>query len=60
VDGLKEIEKQGGKILAGGQQIPGAGNYVQPTLVEIDSSAEILQEELFVPILYIMKFKVEK
>ena len=31
---------------------------MQPTLVEIDSSAHILKEELFVPILYIIKFKV--
>jgi len=33
------------------------GNYVYPTLVEIDPTAEILQEELFCPILYLMKFK---
>ena len=34
------------------------GNYVYPTLVEIDSSADILKHELFVPILYLCKFKV--
>jgi len=42
VNGLKEIEKQGGKVLAGGKTIEGKGNYVEPTLVEIDSKAKIL------------------
>ena len=56
-DGLEEIKKQGGKILCGGEVIEGPGNYVKPTLVEIDSKAAILQEELFVPILYLMKIE---
>jgi len=36
--------------------MPGPGNYVKPTLVEIDAKAPIVQEELFVPILYLLKF----
>lgn len=32
------------------------GNYVEPTLVEIDGNAKILHEELFCPILYLVKF----
>lgn len=32
------------------------GNFVQPTLVEIDKSAEVLKEEYFVPICYLIKF----
>lgn len=56
-DGLVEIQKQGGKILYGGKRVDRPGNYVLPTLVEIDSNADILKHELFVPILYIMKFK---
>lgn len=34
------------------------GNYVQPTIVEISHDAPIVQEELFCPILYVIKFKV--
>lgn len=30
---------------------------MQPTLVAIDPSAEIIKTELFVPIMYVMKFK---
>jgi len=55
-NGVAEIKKQGGKLLIGGKQIEGEGNYVEPTIFEIDPSAEILKEELFVPILYLMKF----
>eukprot|EP00331_Platyophrya_macrostoma_P034183 CAMPEP_0176450546 /NCGR_PEP_ID=MMETSP0127-20121128/27215_1 /TAXON_ID=938130 /ORGANISM="Platyophrya macrostoma, Strain WH" /LENGTH=519 /DNA_ID=CAMNT_0017838251 /DNA_START=27 /DNA_END=1586 /DNA_ORIENTATION=- len=58
--GIETIKSQGGKVLTGGKvlesEFPG-GNYVAPTIVEIDSSAEIVKEELFCPILYVMKFK---
>jgi aldehyde dehydrogenase family 7 protein A1 len=57
VDGLAEIQKQGGKILQGGNVIKGAGNYVEPTIVEISHSAPIVQHEIFAPIVYVFKFK---
>jgi len=56
VDGIEEIKKQGGKIIKGGKVINRIGYYVEPTLVEIDPHAKIVQEELFVPILYLFKF----
>lgn len=56
-EGLKEIQKQGGKILVGGKRMERPGFYVEPTIVEIDPKAPIVKEELFVPILYVMKFK---
>jgi aldehyde dehydrogenase family 7 protein A1 len=54
-DGIVEIKKQGGKILTGGNVIPGEGNFVEPTLVEISHDAPIVKTELFVPIAYVMK-----
>ena len=57
-DGLAEIKKQGGRVLFGGNVVDGEGFYVQPTIVEIDPAAPIVKTELFVPILYVMKFKV--
>jgi aldehyde dehydrogenase family 7 protein A1 len=56
-DGLDEIQKQGGRILCGGKPVDGPGYFVEATIVEIDPSAPIVKTELFVPILYIMKFK---
>lgn len=52
------VISQGGKILVGGNIIESEGNFVQPTLVEISSSAEVVKEELFAPVLHVMKFQV--
>lgn len=41
--GIEEIKKQGGKILYGGEALTDRpGNFVLPTLVEIDHKAEIV------------------
>lgn len=56
-EGLEVIKKQGGKILYGGNPIKGEGNYVEPTIVTINHDAPIVKDELFVPIVYVMKFR---
>ncbi|XP_073010362.1 aldehyde dehydrogenase family 7 member A1 [Typha latifolia] len=58
--GIKIIRSQGGKILTGGSVIESEGNYVQPTIVEISSNAPVVKEELFGPVLYVMKFQTLK
>lgn len=55
-EGLKKIVAQGGRILCGGKRIQGAGNYVEPTIVEISPDAAIVKEEIFAPIVYVFKF----
>ncbi|CAA0814579.1 Aldehyde dehydrogenase family 7 member B4 [Striga hermonthica] len=60
VKGIEKIKSQGGKIVAGGSVIESQGNFVQPTIVEISSSAEVVKEELFGPVLYVMKFQTLK
>jgi len=52
-------KKQGGKVLYGGEIVTnkGPGNYVLPTIVEIDPHAPIVQEETFAPILYVFRIK---
>ena len=55
---IETIKLSGGKILFGGKQINQPGFYVEPTIVsELDNTAEIVQEETFAPILYLMKYK---
>lgn len=49
---------QGGKILTGGSVLESEGNFVQPTVVEISSDAAVVKEELFAPVLYVMKIQV--
>lgn len=55
-EGLKKIQAQGGRILYGGNRIAGPGNYVEPTIVEISADADIVNEEIFAPIVYVFKF----
>ncbi|KAG5523583.1 hypothetical protein RHGRI_035400 [Rhododendron griersonianum] len=54
------VSKNGGKILTGGSAIESEGNFVQPTIVEISPNADVVKEELFAPVLYVMKFQTLK
>lgn len=53
---LRAAESEGSKIIYGGDVLEGEGFYVRPALVEVDSNAEIIQEETFAPILYLIKY----
>jgi aldehyde dehydrogenase (NAD+) len=60
---LDRAKKEGAKILYGGQVLSGkgyeSGCYVRPAIVEAENHYEIVQEETFAPILYIVKYKGE-
>lgn len=51
---VAQAVKQGGTMLAGGKTV--AGNFVQPTLIAMPSQTDIVQEETFAPILYVMEY----
>jgi len=55
--GLKTIQEQGGKILHGGKVLSGDGHFIEPTIISIHHDAPIVKQELFVPILYVIKCK---
>lgn len=56
---VKAAQEEGGKLLVGGEVVEGmpSGNYVKPTIIEAKNSFEIVQEETFAPILYMMKYE---
>ena len=57
---IAAAKSQGGKLLVGGERVTEGvpnGVYVSPAIIEIDSDAEIVQEETFAPILYVMRYK---
>jgi aldehyde dehydrogenase (NAD+) len=63
-DYLKAIEKaraEGGKVLVEGGVVEGeayeSGCYVKPCIIEAENHFEIVQEETFAPILYLIKYK---
>ncbi|MBI2785403.1 MAG: aldehyde dehydrogenase family protein [Legionella longbeachae] len=54
---IKRIKEAGGQIIYGGETLHQPGCFVQPTLVcGIHNHWDIVQEETFAPILYVMPF----
>ncbi|MDG2381699.1 MAG: aldehyde dehydrogenase family protein [Pirellulaceae bacterium] len=58
---IEAAQSQGGKLIVGGervkQDVPPNGTYVRPAIVEIDSQAEIVTQETFAPLLYVMRYE---
>ncbi len=58
---IEQVQKEGGKILYGGQILEGegyeSGNYVVPCIAEAENHYKIVQEETFAPIVYFIKYK---
>jgi aldehyde dehydrogenase (NAD+) len=57
---LVEVEKQGGRILYGGEVLRGglydAGTYVTPCICEARADMPIVQAETFAPLLYLIRY----
>ena len=54
--GYIDVGKKEGKLLAGGDRAPGDGYFVQPTVIaDVDPKARIAQEEIFGPVLAVIK-----
>src|SRR5271156_660153 len=55
-DHVNDALSKGARVLTGGQQLPGAGRFYEPTvLVDVDHTMKIMTEETFGPTLPIMK-----
>ena len=58
---LKELENSGGNVVYGGEVLEGEGYenglYVTPCIAEAENHYDIVQEETFAPILYLIKYK---
>lgn len=56
---LKSARKSGGKV-SGGERVtsgvPIGGCYAQPAIVEMSAHADIMSEETFAPILYVLRY----
>jgi aldehyde dehydrogenase (NAD+) len=61
INAQKQVVKEGGKILYGGQVLEGdgyeTGTYVVPCIAEAENHFQIVQDETFAPMLYLMKYK---
>ena len=57
MNALEEVRKAGGEILCGGGRIDRPGFYVEPAIVRAQNEYDIVQEETFAPILYVMEYE---
>lgn len=62
LNAIERAKQEGGKIVVAGGVLKGKGYeggcYVKPCIIEAKNSFEIVQEETFAPILYILKYSV--
>ncbi|ADE14582.1 Aldehyde Dehydrogenase [Nitrosococcus halophilus Nc 4] len=54
---IEALKQQGAEILYGGRVLQKPGYFVEPTLVRAENHWEIVQQETFAPILYLLPFK---
>jgi len=57
MEAIDAITAAGGEILYGGKPIAGTGFYVEPTIARVKNEWDIVQNETFAPILYIIEFE---
>ncbi len=61
LNAVQEVQKEGGKLLFGGYALESekyeSENYVVPAIAEAQNHYQIVQEETFAPIVYLIKYK---
>ncbi|MFO1257792.1 MAG: aldehyde dehydrogenase family protein [Gammaproteobacteria bacterium] len=55
-EAIEKCLQSGGELIYGGKVIQGPGFYVEPTLMRAENHWDIVQQETFGPILYLMPF----
>lgn len=53
---IDSAKRAGGTVVCGEKVLPGAGNYVEPTIIRAKSDWPIVRTETFGPILYLIEF----
>jgi len=57
MDAIEQAKTAGGELLTGGNRVERDGYFVEPAMVRAENHWDIVQEETFGPILYVMTFK---
>ncbi|MCO6452269.1 MAG: aldehyde dehydrogenase family protein [Caldilineales bacterium] len=57
-DALAQARQEGGVVLSGGEMLSDLGpNFVQPTIIKMPGQTDIVREETFAPILYLLDYE---
>ncbi len=56
MDAISAAKAQGGEVLCGGEKLSRPGHFVTPCIIRMPAQTEIVRDETFAPILYVMTF----
>jgi aldehyde dehydrogenase (NAD+) len=60
LNAIEKVQTEGGKVITGGEVLSGegfeSGCFVTPCIAEVENHFEIVQEETFAPLLYMIKY----
>jgi aldehyde dehydrogenase (NAD+) len=57
-DSLEQAQNDGGELITGGKMRPDIGpNFVEPTIIRMPAQTEIVKQETFAPILYLLEYE---
>ena len=55
---IEQAKAEGGEVLTGGKARPDVGpNFVEPTIIKMPTQTDIVKEETFAPILYVIEYE---
>jgi len=57
MNALRVLPQQGGQIIGGGKKLDRPGCYVTPAIVRVPGNTQLVCEETFAPILYIIPYR---
>jgi len=57
MNALRVLPQQGGQIIVGGKKLDRPGCYVTPAIVRVPGNTQLVCEETFAPILYIIPYR---
>jgi len=57
VDAIEQARVDGGEVIYGGKTLPEIGpNFMEPTIIKMPLQTDIVKEETFAPVLYVMEY----
>lgn len=56
LNAVQKAKDSGGEILTGGTKVEGEGHFVTPCIIKAQADWQIVRDETFAPILYVMTF----
>ncbi|MBN2499601.1 MAG: aldehyde dehydrogenase family protein, partial [Anaerolineales bacterium] len=57
-EAIEKAKADGGEVLTGGKMLPELGpNFVEPTIIKMPAQTEIVKQETFAPILYLLEYE---